>query len=77
MSAHSCTVLDPANCYRCELNVDEMRVIKRRDYTRTTRLWGRCEGCGCTWQWNGVTENVGVGLRVIRQSGCMCGRTSS
>ncbi len=74
MSAHMCTVLDPENCYRCDLNIDEMRSIKRRDYKTTTRLWGRCDGCGCTWRWNGKTEEVAIGLTAISRSSCMCGR---
>ena len=76
MSAHTHTVLTPG-CYRCELNIDEMRRIKRRDYKRTTRLWGLCEGCRYTWQWNGPTESAVLGVAMIRQSACGCMRRSS
>lgn len=49
-----------------------MRTIKRRDYAKTTRLWGRCEGCGCKWQWSGLTDDAQVGMITIAQSGCLC-----
>ena len=71
MSAHACTTLT-RGCYRCDLNIDELRTINRRDYTKTTRLWGRCEGCGCKWQWSGLTENVRDGQSTIARSGCLC-----
>lgn len=76
MSAHTHTTLTPG-CYRCELNIDEMRTVKRRDYTKTTRLWGRCEGCRYTWQWNGRTEYVAAGLHMIWESVCGCMRSAS
>lgn len=75
MSEHNCTKIDP-NCWRCDLNIDEMRHIKRRDYTTTTRLWGRCDGCGCKWQWSGSTALVQIGLSTIARSSCMCGWAS-
>ena len=76
MTAHTCTTLT-RGCYRCDLNIDEMRTVKRRDYTSTTRLWGKCEGCGCRWQWSGATENVAVGMGMIRNSGCLCMRADA
>lgn len=71
MSAHTCTTLT-RGCYRCDLNIDEMRTIKRKDYRVRTRLWGRCEGCGCKWQWGGKTTDVRNGLQTIARSGCLC-----
>ena len=71
MTAHTHQQLVRA-CFRCELSIDELRNIKRRDYTRTTRLWGKCEGCGYKWQWSGATESVWEGFRLIRSSSCRC-----
>jgi hypothetical protein len=49
------------------------RSIKRRDYAETTLLWGRCSGCGYTWQWNGATENAYAAHRLIADhSACRC-----
>ena len=76
MTAHTCQGITPG-CYRCDLNIDEMRTIKRRDYKHTTRLWGKCENCRETWQWNGKTENVDDGLWMIKRSKCACNRAWS
>ena len=71
MSAHTCRTLT-RGCFRCELNIDEMRDWKQRDYKHTSRIWAKCEGCGCKWQWNGKTEDAAEGLRTIRSSSCYC-----
>lgn len=76
MSAHTCQTLTHG-CFRCDLNIDEMRTIKRRDYTKTTRLWGLCEGCRWTWRWNGKTENADEGALMIARSACHCMRRPS
>lgn len=31
MTAHLCEVLDPENCYRCALNLDEMERLSEED----------------------------------------------
>jgi hypothetical protein len=74
MSAHTCKTLNP-DCYRCQLNIDEMRTITRRDYKTRTRLWGRCEGCREWWHWSGRTEDVASGMRVMWDA-CACTRTA-
>lgn len=76
MSEHTCRTIT-RGCYRCDLNLDEVRTIKRRDYKRTTRLWGLCEICRYRWGWNGPTENVASGIRMIRNSACGCTRVTA
>ena len=48
------------------------RRVTRKDFRYTTRLWAKCPGCGCKWQWSGKTHDVVGGLRTIEHSACFC-----